>query len=152
MKMVGSNIGNLWFLPVILKVENKFSKGESMWREIRDGVSAADGTQVKFSWKLPRHSETAAGTNVLFFKKILKTSLIFFSILSVNLLGYWAFREFGRSVNQLKWGKKTATGNSEIIWREGSRLAVRIIFQVKLRMDFLNQWILKFWSPDRSVY
>ena len=49
MKMVGSNIGNLWFLPVILKVENKFSKGESMWREIKDGVSAADGTQVKFA-------------------------------------------------------------------------------------------------------
>ena len=32
--------------------------------------------------------------------------LIFYSILSVNLLGYWTFREFGRSVNQLKWGKK----------------------------------------------
>ena len=46
--MFGSNIGKICFLPVILKVENKFSKGESMWREISDGVYTADRTQVQF--------------------------------------------------------------------------------------------------------
>ena len=46
--MFESNIGKICFLPVILKVENKFSKGESMWREISDGVYAADRTQVQF--------------------------------------------------------------------------------------------------------
>ena len=46
--MVGSNIGKLCFLPVILKAENKFSKVESMWREISDGLYAADRTQVQF--------------------------------------------------------------------------------------------------------
>ena len=42
--------------------------------------------------------------------------------------------------------KNTAADNSEKIWR------VPIIFEIKLRMDFLDQWILKFWSLNYSVY
>ena len=45
--MFGSNIGKLRFFTSNIKLENKFSKGESMRHEIlSDGVYVADQTQV----------------------------------------------------------------------------------------------------------
>ena len=46
-KMFGSNIGKLCFFTSNIKLENKFSKGESMRHEIlSDGVYVANQTQV----------------------------------------------------------------------------------------------------------
>ena len=65
-KIFGSNIGKLYFLPVILNLKINFQKVSQCGMKYNVTEFYTRQIELKFPWKILCHSETAAALNLLF--------------------------------------------------------------------------------------
>ena len=82
-KIFGSNIGKLCFLPVIQNLKINFQKVNQCSMKYNGTEFYTRQITLKFPWKIP--CNRCGPKSIVLIKN--KSSLIFFSILSVNLLG-----------------------------------------------------------------